>query len=57
MQVKTDEPYFIQKRHTPEWETNKPVQLISKETLIKVITGHLPIGLLPFEIISEKELA
>lgn len=55
MQTKTDEPFFIQKRHTPNWETNKPVQLISKETLIKVITGQIPIGLLPFEIISEKE--
>ncbi len=55
MKQSTDEPFFIPKRQTPKWETNKPVLLISKETLIKVITGQLPIGLLPFEIISEKE--
>jgi hypothetical protein len=56
MQTKTALPFFeLPKRQTPTWEQVNTVQIKNKETLIKVITGQLPIGLLPFEIISEDE--
>lgn len=50
------EPFFnSQKRQTPKWEKVQTIKLNSRENFIKVITGRLPIGLLPYEIITEEE--
>lgn len=56
MKTNTTEPSFRQNRRiTPTWDRVDTIELVTKELLLKVIMGKLPIGLLPFEIITEVE--
>ena len=50
------EPFFkLPKRSTPVWETVETVSATTRDIIIKVATGKLPIGKLPWEIITEAE--
>lgn len=56
MKANLTEPFFkLPIRKTPTWEQVVTVPLITREHIIKVMTGRLPIGLMPFEIITELE--